>query len=162
MRHLTPRAPIGMPGQQKYTPPVLAQATMVLTAVRLPGEAPLRVTSQELRQVQNQFMYDFISRFVAKAGPLLVEADGDLASPAGAELQASLALGLSSNVLTRLRWSHCPSGPSTCCHPYCLQADWMSQSQAKPVLVQSSSPFLALYRAASRPYWLLPTAGTWA
>ena len=67
---------------------------MVLTAVRLPGEAPLKVTSQELRQVQNQFMYDFISRFVAKAGPLLVEADGDLASPAGAELQVSLACGL--------------------------------------------------------------------
>ena len=66
---------------------------MVITAVRFRGEGPLRVTSQELRHAQNTFMMEFLQRFVAKAGPLLIEADGDLTSPAGAELQVSQNAG---------------------------------------------------------------------
>ena len=67
------------------------QATMVITAVRMPSEPPLHLTSQDFRVLKMEVMQSFFRTYVTLSAPLLVEADGDLNSPAGQELKVGCA-----------------------------------------------------------------------
>ena len=71
-------------GWQDFDP----HATLVLHHLSQdPNGPPLRVTGRDMRHLDRSFMPGVFQCFVARAAPLLVEADGDFNSPAAAELK---------------------------------------------------------------------------